>query len=502
MKRALAAIGVASILLIGTACGGSNAGSAGDNGTLTLGTGIPPTPWNLAEADNNVSAQYYQPVFDSLLRMTADAEPTPNIATSFEYDETKTKLTLELRGGLRFTDGAPVDAEAVKANLMHTKAGTKTAANDLKEVSSVDVVDPDTAVVNLTAPDPALIMSLGGVAGMLASPNSLTAPDGPVGSGPYVLDRAGTTAGQQYSFSRNPDYWNIEAFPFDRIVLKYISDATARTNALLSGQLDGSPLTAQRAQAAIDRNVNVINYDSGLVQGLYIWDRAGSVVPALGNPKVRQALNYAFDRSTISKTADLGYSVPTTQMFNTNSSAFDDTLNDIYSYDPIKARQLLADAGYPNGFEVTIPDFAGKYAEAQAGLMQSLSDIGITVKLDNMPSDQIFSAILAGKYPISYFRLEATTPWRTVQLQMAENSTWNPFHYHDPIVDSFAQQIQFASDEAQTALYQQLNRYVVEQGWNAPWTSVESLWGTSDKVTVKPQRYMSYPSIYYMEPAK
>lgn len=501
MKRTIVAVGVAGILVAAAACSNSSTGGAGDSGTLTLGTGIPATPWDLAEADNNVSAQYYQPVFDSLLRLTTDAEPTPNIATSFAYDDTNTKLTLELRDGLKFTDGTPVDGEAVKANLLHTKTGSKTAANDLKEVSSVEVVDADTVIVNLTAPDPALVMSLGGVAGMLASPNSLTAPEGPVGSGPYVLDKSGTTAGQQYSYSRNSDYWNPSAFPFDKIVVKYIADATARTNALLSGQLDGSQLTAQRAQAAIERGVNVITYDSGLVQGLYIWDRAGSVVPALGNPKVRQALNYAFDRDTISKTADLGYSVPTTQMFNTNSSAFDESLNSIYSYDPAKAKQLLADAGYPNGFEITIPDFAGKYAEAQAGLVQSLSDIGITVKLDNMPSDQIFSAILAGKYPISYFRLEATTPWRTVQLQMTENSTWNPFHYHDPVVDGLVNEIQFAPDDAQPALYQQLNRYVVEQGWNAPWTSVQSLWGTSDKVTVTPQQYMSYPSIYYMAPA-
>ena len=501
MRRTLIAAGAVGLLLAATACGGSATGASGGDDTLTIGIGVPAMPWNLAEAGSGPEAQYYQPVFDSLIRLSPEAEPTPNVATSWSYDESRTKLTLELRSGLAFTDGLPVDAEAVRANLMHTKSGTKTAATDLRAVSGVDVIDPDTAVVNLAAPDPALTTALGGVAGMLASPASLTAASGPVGSGPYALDRGATTDGQQYTYTRNPGYWNSSAFPFNKIVIKYISDATARTNALLAGQLDTSPLTAQRAQAAKDRGINVIDYDAGQIQGLFIWDRGGTVVPALGDPKVRQALNYAFDRAAISKAADLGYSAPTTQPFNTKSVAFDEALNSRYTYDPAKARQLLAEAGYPNGFEVTVPDFAGKYAEAQAAMVQSLTDIGITVHLDNMPSDQIFTAILAGKYPMSFFRLEATTPWRTIQLQMQEGSTWNPFRYHDPVLDRMVQEIQFAPDADTSPRYRDVNAYIVEQAWNVPWTSVQNLYGISDKVSVTPQAFSLYPPLYQIQTA-
>lgn len=501
MRRMLIAAVAAGLLLFSTACSDSAANSSGGPHTLTIGMGVPATPWNLAEAGNSPQAQYYQPIFDTLLRLTPDAEPTTNVATSWSYDESKTRLTLKLRRGAEFTDGTPVDAAAVAANLMHTRTGTKEAAADLRAIAGVDVIDSDTVVVNLSAPDPALVNALGGVAGMLAGPNALTAASGPVGSGPYILDKGATTAGQRYVYTRNPDYWNPAAFPFEKIVLKYIADSTARTNALLSGQLDTSQLTPQRARPAKNRGFEVLDYDSGLIQGLFIWDRGGKVVPALGNPKVRQALNYAFDRNTISTNADLGYSIPTTQMFNTTSAAFDESLNNRYQYDPVKARQMLADAGYPHGFEVTVPDFAGRYAEAQAAMVQSLTDIGITVRLDNLPSDQLFSAILAGKYPMSFFRLETSTPWQAIQLQMQRGSTWNPFKYTDPTLDAMVQRIQFASESESAGLYRELNNYLVDQGWNAPWTSVQTLYGLSSKVHATPQRFMLYPPIYYIQPA-
>lgn len=500
MRRLLAMLAAVAMLVAISGCSDAATRGSGGPDTLTVGLGIPATPWDLAEADSGPAAQYYQPVFDSLFRLSTDAEPTPNVATAWSYDETKTTLTLSLRSGLVFTDGIPLDAQAVRANLMHTKSGTSTAATDLRAIEDVDAIDRRTVAIHLRAPDPALLGALGGVGGMLASPKSLDGANGPVGSGPYMLDSSATTDGQVYTYRRNENYWNARAFGFDTIVIKYFGDSTASTNALLAGQLDVTPLTPQRARPVRQRGGGIIEYDAGQIQGLFIWDRAGKKVKALGNPKVRQALNLAFNRSEISKQADLGYSIPTAQNFNTSSAAYNAKFDLQYPYGPAKARALLAEAGYPNGFEVTVPDFAGKYAEAQAAMVQSLENIGITVKLDNVPSDQIFTGILAGRYAMSFFRLEATTPWRTIQLAMLTDSTWNPFRYDDPTIDKLTEKIQYAPESETDALYAELGAYTTAIGYNAPWTSVKNLYGHSKKVEVRPQRFALYPPIYQMKP--
>ncbi|MFJ2116481.1 ABC transporter substrate-binding protein, partial [Streptomyces sp. NPDC087850] len=248
------AAGVVGVLIGVNACaGGTHGGSGGgDSGTLTLAPVTPAQPWDLKDAGLGNNTQYYQPVYDSLLRLDPQAEPTPNIATRWGYDPTHTVLTLTLRTGAAFTDGAPVDAAAVKANLEHTATGTREAAGQLKDIKSVEAVDATTVKVTLSAPDPSFVANLGSVAGMLASPRAIAAGtlrDNPVGSGPYVLDKGATTKGSVYTFVRNKNYWNTKAFPFERIVFKPLSDPTAILNALRSGQVNGALLTRTKKGA-------------------------------------------------------------------------------------------------------------------------------------------------------------------------------------------------------------------------------------------------------------
>src|SRR6202007_2710547 len=138
--------------------------------------------------------------------------------------------------------------------------------------------------------------------------------------------------------------------PFDKIVFKPLTDPTAILNALRSGQINGALMTnAKNIAPAESAGLTVNKNTPGDVDGVYIWDRGGTMVKALGNVKVRQALNYAFDKNAIVKTAKQGYGEPTTQVYNKDTAAFDSSYDGKYSYDPAKAKQLLAEAGYPNG---------------------------------------------------------------------------------------------------------------------------------------------------------
>ncbi|MFD3589842.1 ABC transporter substrate-binding protein [Streptomyces sp. NPDC058683] len=501
MRKTVAFIGAGILTATVTACGGGTQ-AAGSDKTLTLAESVTATPWDLAKASMGPEAQYYQPVYDTLIRLNTKGEPTPNLATSWTYDKAQTTLTLKLRDGVKFTDGTALDADAVRENLLHTKSGTGTAAGEIQDISGVDVVDAHTVAVRLSHPTAAFLPALGQVSGMIASPKALDGTKTPVGSGPYKLDTSATTAGQTYTYTRNPDYWNAKAFPYGKIVIKYLADPTARTNALLSGQLDGATLNLNRVKTVKGRGLNVVTYQPGDVEGLYIWDRAGKKVPALGKLKVRQALNYAFDKQALIKSTKTGLGTPTTQVFAKGEDGYQAALDDKYSYDPKKAKELLAEAGYPNGFAVTIPDFSAIFPQEQAALTQSLKDIGIKVTLDSLPSDQIFSAMLSGKYAMSYFKLGAPTAWDKVQLELTNKSTWNPFKYDDPKADDLIARIGKATGAAREKLFVQLNTYVVDQAWNAPWSVIANAYATAKDVKVTPQPGSQYPPIYNYAPAK
>ncbi|MFC8432474.1 ABC transporter substrate-binding protein [Streptomyces sp. NPDC057253] len=500
MRKTAALVGAGLLTATVAACGGGSQAAGGDK-TLTLAESVTATPWDLAQASMGPEAQYYQPVYDTLIRLNTAGEPTPNLATSWSYDKAQTTLTLKLREGIKFTDGTALDADAVRRNLLHTKSGTASAAGEIQDITGVDVVDTHTVAVRLSHPTAALLPALGQVPGMIASPKTLDNPKTPVGSGPYKLDKATTTAGQTYTYVRNTDYWNTKAFPYDKIVIKYLSDPAARTNALLSGQLDGATLSLSRVATVKGRGLSVVTYQPGDVEGLYIWDRAGKKVPALGKVKVRQALNYAFDKQAIIKSAKTGLGTPTTQVFAKGEDGYQAALDDTYSYDPAKAKKLLAEAGYPNGFSVTVPDMSSIFPQEQAALTQSLKDIGIKVKLDTLPSDQIFSAMLSGKYAMSYFKLGAPTSWDKIQLQLTKKSTWNPFKYDDPKADDLIDRIGQATGAERTSLMTQLNSYVVDQAWNAPWDVLANAYATAKDVKVTPQPGSQYPPIYNYEPA-
>ncbi|MEV1063642.1 ABC transporter substrate-binding protein [Streptomyces sp. NPDC050263] len=507
MRRiALTAVS-AALILSSAACGsgsGSGSGKAATGGTLTLAPLVAAQPWDLADAGLGNNTQYYQPVYDSLLRLSPTAEVKPNLATKWSYDAARTVLTLTLRTGVKFTDGTAFDAAAVKANLLHTKEGSSEAAGQLTSISGVDVVDATTVAIKLSAPDPSLVPNLGNVAGMMASPQAITAGTlkaAPVGSGPYTLDKSATTAGSTYTFVRNPGYWNKAAFPFDKIVLKPLTDPTAVLNALRSGQVNGALLaSAKNVAPAKSSGLNVTEYTSGDVEGVYIWDREGKIVKALGDVRVRQALNYAFDRSTIVKTAKQGLGKATTQIFNPASSAFDSSLDSTYSYDPAKAKQLLTEAGYPNGFSVTVPDVSAVFPDQQAAMIQQLEDIGIKVKVDKIPVTQFVNALIAGKYALSYMTLASFRPWDTIQIEVAETALWNPLHTEDAKVTDLIDQARSATGAAQDALFKELNTYLVDQAWNAPWDSVESTYATTKNVTFTPQAFAAVPPIYNFKP--
>jgi peptide/nickel transport system substrate-binding protein len=508
MRRSLIAASAASLLLL-AACGGgggSSNGSGGGDDTLTLATVTPPSSFAVgAMAQSGPEDSYYQAVYDKLLRLDDKGEPEADLATEFSFDDAGTTLSLTLREGVTFSDGAVFDADAVKANLDAARAATGEAGKALASISEVTVVDATHVDLVLSRPDPGLLQSLARSSGYMASPDAVGSDDlatNPVGSGPYVLDESATTPGSDYVFTRNADYWDAGSYAYDDVEIKYLDDATAILNGLRSGQINGaSTPTADAVQAAKDAGLTVTTYTSGGIEGIYLWDRGGSLVPALADVRVRQAINYAIDRQSIVDTVKGGLGVVTEQVFSPDSDGYDPAIEGTYDFDLDKAKQLMAEAGYADGFSMTLPDFSPVYPNEQAAMTEALSSLGIQVTYSPITGDQVVGSIIGGQWPADFFTLTAGSPYEMIGLTLTPQSPFNPFKSSDPQVDALVQAAYAAPADQQGAALKSLSDYLVDQAWFAPWYALEGAFSTSADVEVTAVPGVSVPPLSSFAPA-
>lgn len=498
-----AAILSASLAL--TACGGAAPGSgsgAPAATALTLGTLQDVRSWDPAQAHVGHGLQPYQAVYDSLLLREPDGKLSPMLATEWKYNDANTKLTVDLRTDVTFSDGAKFDAEAAKANLDHFKKANGPQMAQLTAVSDVAVVDADTIELNLASPDPSLEYYLSQAAGLMGSPKELgseTIKTDPVGSGPYVMDKASSVKDSQTVFNAREGYWNKDLQKYTKLTFKIIADLTARTNALVSGQVDATildPKTGKQAEGAkMKLASNQVDW-----QGLLLFDRDGAKNPALKDVRVRQAINYAFDRKTILDQVMLGQGTPTSQPFGKESGAWTEKLENYYSYDPAKAKQLLKDAGYESGLTLEIPGIPNFDTQISV-VKQQLADIGITLNVGSALTNTFTSEVAAQKYTTMYFSLFQGEPWVAINQMISTKALYNPFKNTAPELQAKIDAVQNGGENA-GELAQEVNNYVVEQAWFAPLFRVNQMYYHNDKVKVTPQIQQAVPSIYNYSPAK
>ena len=475
LARVAAAAIAMALALSGCGGGGSPGGAAQAPKDLAIGYIVAPASFMASEARWPNDHYYLQAVYDSLLKVGPDgSELVPSLATKWSYNDDNTVLTMTLRDDVKFSDGTPLTADVAAQNLLRYKGGTGSQAGLISGISKVEATDATTLVITLAQPDPALLPLLAQAPGLVASPKTFDAADAktkPVGSGPYTLDTAKTVVGDSYVFTKNPDYWDSSAAHYETVTVKVFTDATAMLNAMRGKQINGGILS----DSAIVDQVKTAGYSTvdayAGVSGLLLFDRGGKINPALGEVKVRQAINHAIDGDAMLKALAKGYGKSTGQMFNPVGAAFDENLDSTYSYDPAKAKQLLAEAGYANGFTLTLPTSAGQGPEVYALLKQQLGDIGITLELVDV-GQNLIKELLSGKYAAGYISLgQDPIDWLNVQNIAKPTSLWNTTKYADPKVESLVSTIQTSTGDDQAKALKELNKYLVDQAWFNPWFS-------------------------------
>ncbi len=504
IKGALIAISVVTALVL-TGCSSSDKAPAVEaSSVLVLGNNGDVMTWDPGEMKEGAVIHYAEAVYDPLLRLTPDATLEGNLATEFEYNEGLTELNLTLMEGITFSDGEAFDADAVKANLEARKAGAGSASEAAKAIERVDVIDPSHVAIVLSKPSPGLLAALATYLGFMVSPASIDSGEiatNPIGSGPYLLDSAASERGVSYKFEAREGYWNADAFPFESIEIRPYEEFTARYNALATGQIQfmyGTPDMVPQAETA----GLTVQSVPGEWQGIILQDRGGEASAAIGDTRVRQAINYALDREAILATHYGGLGRVSTQTFNPASQAWVDDLNGRYPYDPKKARQLLAEAGYADGFSVPISYSEGFMSPLVPIVAQYLGDVGITV--EQVPVNGFANGGLETLTGQPAFMLSFSTnipAWTDVLNKLTPDSLWNHFGYTDETVTRLIAQIPLTQGDEQAELYKELNTHLVEEAWFAPIATLENIYLSSPKIAVTMQQAQLFPSLRNFAPA-
>ena len=503
-KRTAAVAVAAAIALTGCSGGGGSQGGGGDGsggsgGTLNLGLIIAASTFAQKDMRWANESPYAQAVYDSLLRATPDGEIEAHLATDWEYNEDNTVLTLTLRDDVTFTNGETMTAEDAAASVLAFRDGTSPNAPNLKFVEDATAVDDTTLEIALSAPDPALEVYLTQNAGLVA-PAELVDDEAmatePVGSGPYTLNTGETVVGSSYVFDKNAEYWNPDDQHYDKIVMNVYQDSTSQLNAIQGGQVNVSSVNDNTGIPQVESAGFTIESNELDWTGFLLLDREGTIQPALEDVRVRQAINHAIDRETILETLGAGYGTATQQVFPPYSPSYDEELDSYYEYDLDRAKELMEEAGYADGFDVTMPRTTFIPASNFELMAEQLAQIGINVTYED-PGQQFVPELLSAKYPMSWFVLQQDpSDFQLAQFQIAAASTWNIFHVEDPTVEDLINRMQEGDEEAGA----ELNRYVVENAHFAPFYRNQNSKAVDANTQVTMQAGNTWPYLWNIQP--
>jgi peptide/nickel transport system substrate-binding protein len=466
--KAFAALFAAAALAMGTVSATQAAGK-----TLTIGSIAKPISLAADQGEYGNRVWFYQASYDTILRQKEDGTIIPGIATKWTYNSAQTVLTLDLRSGVKFTDGSALDAAAVVKNLNANKSSKGPTANYLDSMKSAVAKGSNQVVITLKENDPAFVNYLANTAGLLASPKVIgksTAATTPVGSGPYILDKAKTRSGSKYVYTSNPNYWDKANRKYDALVINVYEDQTAMVNALRSGAVMAGNI-ADPASAKTLKAAGLKSSTSYLdAKGIYFSDRSGKHDTCIKSVYVRQAINMAFDRAALLQSLESGAGLATAQYFPTYNKGYDKSLDALYPYNLTKAKALMAQGGYANGCTITMPTVAGYFGEAAYSIINSqLGKIGITVK-EVAEGGTFISNILGNKYDAYLMQFERSgEPWQMLNFMITSNATFNTDGYENAVVTKLIGDYKKATAAKRPAILTQINQQVQNDAWFAIW---------------------------------
>jgi glutathione transport system substrate-binding protein len=388
MRRVLVLLVVLSTAAWALAPAQLPAGAQGPR-TVTVGLYADAISLDPEDSNDNLSLGVEREIYDGLLGFDSEMRAIPQLATSWEASPDAKVFTFHLRPNVKFHDGTPLDADAVKVNFDRARSPSpKLKKFNLYEmIQSIDVVNPTTVRFTLKQPFGAMLFNFAHPSSRILSPALIkqgeeTIARHPVGSGPFRF--VSWTPGQQIVLERNPNFWQSGEPKVDRLVIRFVVEDASRIALLLSGE-------AQFIYQVPGVQLEAVSRASGVeVPKRWSIFAGGVAMNTQHAPfnilQVRQALNYAVDKSAYIKAVLTGTARPMEAPMAPGVASYPGPVQKGgWPHDLNKAKALLAEAGFPHGFR-TVLWTTNNTQTVRAGefLQQQLAQVGVQLQLTPM----------------------------------------------------------------------------------------------------------------------
>ncbi len=404
-------------------------------------------------------------IYEGLVKPNSDGDLIPAIASEVASDEDGTVYTFTLREGVTFHNGKEVTVEDVVASIMRcadTKDG-EPLVSAFSNIDSVTASDNKTVVITLKEADTDFMSSM--TTAILPADYIAGTSTELVGTGPYKF--VSRSPQENIIVERYDGYWG-EAAHIANVEFKVIADADTIVMNLESGAIDMFPRVTTAQAAQLSDNFNILEGTMNLVQAMYL----NNAVEPLNDVRVRQALCYAIDPQEImdfmadGKGSEIGSS-----MFPSFGKYFMPELNDVYNQDIEKAKELLTEAGYPDGFTIklTIPSNYGPHVQTGEVLKEQLKKIGVTVNLDLVEWNTWLSDVYSGRqYEATVIGVDASTLSARALLSRFVSDAGNNFiNFNSAAYDeAYANAVKSTDDAEQTKYYKECETILANEAAN------------------------------------
>ena len=483
-------------LLLASACAGSATvpaagGSATadvpkSGGSVTIPIQADPTlnPWSPNAFVESIFVN--RVLFDGLTKPGKDLAPAPDLAESWETSPDGLSWTFHLRQGVKWSDGQPFTADDVAYNfndiVLKKELGAQNAGN-FSAVKSVTVIDPNTVRFDLTRRFAALPSFLAYNAGLVPKHILQSAADPlkdnsfnkgtPVSTGPFKVEKY--VSGQGVTLVRNENYFGPQPY-LDRVQFTIVPDVNTQLAQALSGEVNAMVLDNRAAVEAVKNSPNLVVAPRPLVQ--YWWLALNQKDERFRDVRVRQAFEYAINRQAIIDSVFLGYaSIANSAITPALKAYYDPSLESRYPYDPEKAKQLLAEAGWTAGpegvltrdgqpFRFTMITDQPLFGQVSALVQQDLKNVGVVADLNTTDFTTYKNSVYVTKdytAAVSWWVYPSDPDVLPYYHSSTAEQGFNIPEYKDPKLDELLEQGQSAPDlESRKAVYKQLQEYMAD----------------------------------------
>ncbi len=404
-------------------------------------------------------------VFEGLMKPTPNGDLTPAIAENYEVSEDRMTYTFHLREGVQFHNGKTVTAEDVVYSIQRCAAATETGIVQVEAFSviqDIQAVDEHTVSITISEPSNEFISYM--TTAILPADYDKQDTD-PVGTGPFKF--VSRTAQDSVVLEKFGEYWGTPA-QLDKVTLKIMENADSLMMSLQSGAIDLCAHLTSTQVAQLEKDFNVAEGTMNLVQAMYL----NNAEKPFDDVRVRQALCYAVDKQEVIDLAFDGYGSPIgSSMYPAFGKYFDDSLTNYYTKDVEKAKALLAEAGYPDGFDmtITVPSNYKPHMDTAEVLVQQLAEIGVNATIEPIEWESWVSDVYTGRqFQSTVVGVDASTMTARALLERFTSDYGKNFiNYNNAEYDALFQQTLTAYDDAeQTAIYKQMEANLTENAAN------------------------------------